>query len=249
MICDLFARHTPLQFMTGIRLGATLCAVLFTASLVAADFWTTDFLAWSDKDVAKMLTDSPWAAEFTFRPPGIGGPSSGLAALNQMEVFTVVWRSARPVKMAIARPAPGTVITPEMQDYATRLEPYYLVSISGSQRSFGVLPEDTATLATFAGLQLKGRDIIRPVEAVVRDEQGTITVLYAFPRTEPISVEDREVEFVFQIERKMPPPPPGAPTPAAGGGRRGGGMRAPQPLDIHRKFDLRKMLFNGELEL
>jgi hypothetical protein len=220
--------------------------------LLAADFWTTDFLGWSDKDVAKMLNDSPWAAEFTFRPRGIGGPSSGLAALNQMEVFTVVWRSARPVKMAIARPAPGTAISPEMQQYATRLEPYYLVSISGTQRSFGVLPEDTETLVKFAGLQLKGREIIRPVEAVVRNEQGEVTLLYGFPRTEPISVEDGEVEFVFQMERTMPAPPPGAPTAAAGGGRRGGrggGMRPPEPLDIHRKFDLRKMLFNGNLEL
>jgi len=231
--------------------SALFCALFAAPSLPAADFWTTNFLQWSDKDVAKMLNDSPWATEFTFRPRGIGGPPSGLAALAQIDVFTVVWRSARPVKMAIARPAPGTAITPDMQQYAAQQEPYYLVSISGTQRSFGVLPEDTATLVKFAGLQLKGREIIRPVEAVVRAEQDSVTLLYAFPRTEPITVEDGEVEFVFQMARKMPPPPPDAPAPAARGGRRGGPgrVRPPEPLDIQRKFDLRKMIFNGKLEL
>lgn len=231
---------------------AALSVLLFASPLFAADFWTTDFLQWSDKDVAKMLTDSPWAAEFTFRPRGIGGPPSGLAALAQIDVFTVVWRSARPVKMAIARPAPGTAITADMQQYAVQQEPYYLVSISGSRTSFGVLPEDSATLVKFAGLQLKGRELIRPVEAVVRAEQDAVTILYGFPRTEPITLDDHEVEFVLQMQRTALPRPAGAPASAAGGGRRGGGSgrtRPPEPLDIHRKFDLRKMLFNGKLEL
>jgi hypothetical protein len=238
--------------MKRVCLSAMLCALFAAASLPAADFWTTDFLQWSDKEVAKMLADSPWAAEFTVSPRGLGGAPSGLAALSRMETFTVVWRSARPVKMAVARPAPGAALGAEMQNYLDQPEPYYLISISGTQRSFGVLPEDANALVKFAGLQVKGREIIRPLEAVVRNEQGSVTILYGFPRSQPITVEDGEIEFIFQMERTMPPPPPDAPAPAAGGGRRGGGpgrMRPPEPLDIQRKFDLRKMVVNGKLEL
>lgn len=227
------------------------CALIAAASLPAADFWTKDFLQWSDKEIAKMLTDSPWAAQVTVVPRGQGGAPSALAALNRMESFTIVWRSASPVKKAIARPGPGKALTTEMQQYATQIEPYYLVSIAATRRSFGVLPEDTNTLVKFAGLQVKGREIIRPVEAVVRNDQGLVTILYGFPRTEPLTAGDGEVEFVFQMERTMPPPPPGAPGPAAGGGRGGGPgrIRPPEPLDIHCKFDLRKMVVDGKLEL
>ena len=49
--------------------------ILAGAALVAADFWDEkDFTTWSDKEVEKMLTDSPWAKRV--RVP-IGGPGSG----------------------------------------------------------------------------------------------------------------------------------------------------------------------------
>ena len=45
------------------------------AALVAADFWDEkDFATWSDKEVEKMLTDSPWAKRVRV---SIGGPGSG----------------------------------------------------------------------------------------------------------------------------------------------------------------------------
>ena len=41
--------------------------------LWAADFWTTKpFTEWNDKEVAKILSDSPWAAKVTL-PGGLGG--------------------------------------------------------------------------------------------------------------------------------------------------------------------------------
>ena len=42
--------------------GALGLLLLVETTLVAADFWVErDFTAWSDKEVQKMLTDSPWA--------------------------------------------------------------------------------------------------------------------------------------------------------------------------------------------
>ena len=35
--------------------------LLFGFGLVAADFWQKPYMEWSDKDVAKMMNNSPWA--------------------------------------------------------------------------------------------------------------------------------------------------------------------------------------------
>ena len=47
------------------KLVATVGVWLLTGvALVAADFWVEkDFTTWSDKEVLKMLTDSPWAKQ------------------------------------------------------------------------------------------------------------------------------------------------------------------------------------------
>jgi len=56
-----------------------LCALC----LWAADFWSTKpFTDWNEKEVAKILSDSPWTAKFTISggpgaPPTIGGGGGG----------------------------------------------------------------------------------------------------------------------------------------------------------------------------
>lgn len=52
---------------------------LGAASLVAADFWEKKKLSdWTDKEVRKMLTNSPWARVVDVRLGGpVGGPSGG----------------------------------------------------------------------------------------------------------------------------------------------------------------------------
>ena len=47
------------------RLGGTLGVwVVVGAALAAAEFWETKhFTTWSDKEVEKILTDSPWSRE------------------------------------------------------------------------------------------------------------------------------------------------------------------------------------------
>ena len=58
--------------------------VLASAALLAADFWEDkDFTTWSDKQVEKMLTDSPWSRKVSIRIPNtllarrVGGLSGG----------------------------------------------------------------------------------------------------------------------------------------------------------------------------
>ncbi len=48
------------------------------SGLSAADFWQKKkFVEWDDKEVAKILTDSPWAKSFTVYLKGFGGGGRG----------------------------------------------------------------------------------------------------------------------------------------------------------------------------
>ena len=61
--------------MRGKLAGVVGVWFLAGVALAAADFWEEkDFTAWSDKEVEKMLTDSPWAK----------GAGSSSAALRKM---------------------------------------------------------------------------------------------------------------------------------------------------------------------
>src|SRR5689334_6618222 len=54
----------------------TLLLLLFALCMWAADFWTTKpFTEWNDKEVSKILTDSPWSAKVTVGggPPAFTG--------------------------------------------------------------------------------------------------------------------------------------------------------------------------------
>ncbi len=58
-----------------------LSVLLFLTALCiwAADFWTTKpFTEWNEKEVAKIISESPWAAKVTITG-GIGGGGAGIA--------------------------------------------------------------------------------------------------------------------------------------------------------------------------
>ncbi len=49
--------------------------LLFGFVLVAADFWQKPYTEWSEKDTAKMMTDSPWSK--SGRHVSMSGPGGG----------------------------------------------------------------------------------------------------------------------------------------------------------------------------
>src|SRR5580658_821099 len=100
------------------KLAALL--IIFAVGLWAADFWQAKpFTEWSDKDVTKMTTNSPWAKEFSVEMPGgaeggkggksggkrdggqTGSPDAGGGAPSL--TLTIRWVSALPVKQALVR--------------------------------------------------------------------------------------------------------------------------------------------------
>ena len=125
------------------------------ALVMAADFWEEkEFTAWSDKDVEKMLSDSPWAKKVNIVMGGLteqrstgftggGGFGGGLiggggdgngefARIRRMSV-NVVWMNALPVRRAMVRQAIGQngAVPPEAEDFLTADDPYYTVAIVG----------------------------------------------------------------------------------------------------------------------
>lgn len=202
------------------------------AALVAADFWVDKpFLEWSDKDVQKMTTDSPWAATVgvALPPPPPrptddvggrgGGRGDGFGADPTRVRVTVSWRSALPMKQAVVRSAVGQGGTPtdEQNTFLAAAEQFYVVALIGLPPQYSMVGPNTEFEAT---LERKDQaDIVAVDRVSQRGTTGPILLL-AFPRG-AITADDREVELVVKIDR----------------------------LTVKRKFKLADMMFDGQLAL
>jgi len=228
--------------------AAVAAFLLASAALTAADFWEEkDFTTWSPQQIDKMLTDSPWAKKATivlgslregggsgggFQSGGAGfgggggttdsagggGEFSGVRRITA----TVAWISALPVRQAIARLRAG-VDAPVLPD-DKRLpedEAFYVVAVAG-------MPTRVAQAASRnevvdkTDLKSKRKEPIKPADIrIVPESKETVRVEFVFPRSNAITLDDKEVEFVTKI---------GA-------------------ADITRKFTLADMMVRGRLAL
>ncbi len=87
-----------------LRRALLSCVFLSSASLLLAeDFWQQPFDKWKPEDVARMLSDSPWAQSETFTA-AIDSKNAGLRGEKELfYTFTVRFFSARPVREAYVR--------------------------------------------------------------------------------------------------------------------------------------------------
>ena len=76
-------------------------------------------------------------------------------------------------------------------------------------------------MARSTSLVRKGKEPIKPDDVKMATLEKTMTVYFIFPRTEAITLEDKEVEFHTKLG----------------------------PLEIKRKFKLQDMVFAGKLAL
>ena len=76
-------------------------------------------------------------------------------------------------------------------------------------------------LARSTSLNRKGKEPLKPEDIKIANAEKTMTVYFLFPRTEAITLEDKEVEFATKLG----------------------------PLEVKRKFKLQDMVFGGKLEL
>ena len=207
------------------KLAGTLGVwVLACAALVAADFWEDEeFTSWSDRDVQKMLTDSPWSKQVNIVMGGLreeetsrftgdgvnfgggggrrGGGDGGFSGIRRTRV-SVVWINALPVRQAMVRNLIGHngAIPPEGEQFLSEEDPFYTVAIVGLPPAFEVLGQMVNEVLAETTLQRDDKDPIEPIDiGFLREGDQSIRVMFMFPRTDPITLDDREVEFITRL--------------------------------------------------
>ncbi len=231
------------------RHGSIAIVWLAACAVLAADFWDEkEFTDWSDRDVQRMMTNSPWSKRITVvfpRPPrtaindrtpvagGIGGGrggggrggrgfggADGFGPTRQSRLI-VQWRSALPMRQAIVRGrmGEGGALDPAGRQLLAQRPTAYFIVVAGLPRPFARL--DPAALTAGARLERSGKRPIVPVQAAAQPEGNGAAVVYLFPRDDAITLADEEVEFVTEIAE----------------------------ASIERTFELEDMVVNGRLEL
>ena len=229
-----------------------------TASLVsAATVWETKaFMEWSDKEIEKLTTDSPWAGKGSLTHERIG---SNLGPVPEWNLI-VSARSATPIRMAVARQqlAAGVPASPELEKNLATPHARYAISIAKIPQFLRTgLPKS----AQIAVLKVKGKDLTAVAGAIqLLDKEGkevqpppargaqprpqastavqiipvaqrgggfgfndpsgiTATLVLEFPKVEPLTKDDGEVEISTIIG----------------------------DYKVRKAFKLKDMLFKGEL--
>ena len=138
------------------------------------------------------------------RRGGGGGGGGQMPQQAPMLNLQVRFDEAAPVKHAKVKFNMGesSEVTPAMQQYLDAQEPYYIVVVEGLPAILARFEEEPEKLATTARLRRKKKDDIYPAKVEVAANQRA-TLKYFFPQTDPIALEDKEVEFFMKFEREM----------------------------------------------
>lgn len=159
---------------------------------------------------------------------GRGGGGGGGQMPQQAPSLNLQIRfdEAAPIKQAKVKFNMGesTEVTPEMQQFIDRQEPYYIVVVEGLPALLARFEEEPEKLATTARLRRKKKDDIYPAKVEVEANQRA-TLKYFFPQNDPIVLDDKEVEFFMKFEREMMAGMRPQQRPGAGGQRPQGGQR------------------------
>jgi hypothetical protein len=228
--------------LAAVTICAALCAMSTRSVRVAAvEFWDArPFTEWSDKDVQRMLTDSPWSHQVSIVIPlspkasgdaDAGGRGRGGRGEESARGFpipapqlklSVQWRSAQPLRQAIALREFGTIekIPADVRDTLERDDSIYVVLVLGLPIRFSAAAAD-ARQAAF--LKRSGHPPIAASEGGPQKAGDGIALVFGFPRTttDAITPQDNEVEFVTRLG----------------------------DLEINRKFKLKDMVAGGRLQL
>lgn len=191
---------TRRQFAVNILAG-----FLATGTLLAQDFWEKkQYLTWTNEEITRLTTNSPWAKELK------------VTAGGQEVKLTITWLTAMPIKQAFLkeRMDEGGVLADSAKEIMADKEDYYAIGVTG-------IPKDLAKELTEGWLKISGKPDIQPAKGDFQDRGRTVDVMILFPRANPITAADKEVDVVLKISGK----------------------------DVAQKFPLNEMMFNGKLEL
>ena len=158
------------------------------------------------------------------RGGGGGGDFGGAPARAPTMSLFVRWFSSIPVKQALVRFRYGDEVATaqEANDYLTRQENFYVVTVAGLPgRMAGLVQRNPDGLKESTMLKRKKKEPINPDDIRSQAQEESTSFYFMFPKTDAITIDDKEVEFIMKTER----------------------------FEVKRKFKLKNMVFNGELSL
>jgi hypothetical protein len=156
-------------------------------------------------------------------PAGAGGGEDGIVA--QTIPVMLVWQSSLPVKQAIVRGKYGSeaATSQEAKAFLEREEQFYVLTAAGLPATVMSAAEGDrkAALLQLSSLNVKGKEPIRAAEVQFNQRQRLADAVFFFPKTKPLTVEDKEVEFSTKFDK----------------------------MAVKYRFKLKDMVFHGKLEL
>ncbi len=177
---------------------------LLVALLLSVSPWLAkDPAQWTDDDASQLLADSPWSA-----PAKLYQSLDSASSRPKAVRVTIQWQSALPVRLALAKKDGSSVD-------AAPLDEYVVVVAGFTANTYGLTPRK---LKSTISLIRSGHERIYPSKVDIPDDQ---TVIFHFPKKDPIAPTDKHVEFQLFAKK----------------------------LHLNRKFDLKEMQFRGRLEL
>jgi len=225
----------------------------------AEDFWKTKpYTEWTDKELRKMLTNSPWAKEVAagMQPSGGGGMSKGGGGRKgggggggmggggegggegggggmggrggggaPAMMAKVRWQTALPIKQALVKMKFGAeaATSTQAQQLLTSADDVYLIVMEGLPQRMaqmgGARLQENLKKSTM--LKRGDKPPILPMQIEVGVAEKMVLVYYAFPRTDAIELEDKDVEFISKVG----------------------------PMEFKKKFKLAEMVMGGKLTL
>ena len=207
--------------------------VMCALCMWAADFWTAKpFTDWNEKEIVKMLSDSPWTGKVTVSggvaafagPSGGGGGDFGGGGGGGISV-TLLWQTALPVKQALVKRQFGAEAgtSPDAKARLERPDQVYVLTLLGMPAfTLGAAQGDKkAALLDATMLTAGGKPPLKPVDVQVSGGRGPGNVSFLFPRTTTFTADDKDVEFSTKFDKTT----------------------------IKHKFKLKDMVFNGKVEM
>lgn len=232
-----------MAFVARRRLLAAVCGSAFT--LWASQPWTKDPSKWTQAEVQKVLTDSPWAQQGTASfgrplepddmpvtpPPGAqGGGMAGGRGVSDGRWDGGVARNTGigdvpslpvTVRWDTALPVRQALArSPNATPAAASVGRDYVITVIGLVAASTASPDNEQQgFIANSRLMPRGKTAIVPEEVKIDAATGAVHLF--FPRTEQIGMGDREVTFTTRF---------GA-------------------ISVQKKFRLKEMIYKGQLEL
>jgi hypothetical protein len=217
-------------------------ALGMTVGLVAADFWTKAYTDWNEKELQSMIGDSPWADRMAVETGqrgkiGNADDKGGMMDGNLTTPIVIVWRTALPVRQALARLQYGAeaATNPQGKALLENEQPASVLLLSLIPGSFRGDVADIAKLTADTTIKVKGKPDIHPTEIQIppaaapagkggpggRGGGGTFDLILLFPKNAGLTVDDKELDFSTRVGK----------------------------MSIRKKFKLKDMVYNGKLEM